>query len=33
METWRESVIKVALGKKPADLVIRGGKLVNVNTW
>ncbi len=32
MDTWRESVIKVALGKKPADLVIRGGKLVNVNT-
>jgi adenine deaminase len=32
METWRKSVIEVALGKKPADLVIRGGKLVNVNT-
>src|SRR4030042_4181899 len=32
METWRKSVIEVALGKRPADLVIRGGKLVNVNT-
>jgi adenine deaminase len=32
METWRQSVIEVALGKKPADLVITGGKLVNVNT-
>jgi adenine deaminase len=30
--SWRESVIQVALGKKRADLVIKGGKLVNVST-
>ena len=32
MDNWRKSVIEVALGKKPAELVIRGGTLVNVNT-
>jgi adenine deaminase len=30
--SWRKSVIESALGKKPADLVITGGRLVNVNT-
>jgi adenine deaminase len=30
--SWRESVIQVALGKKAADLVVTGGKLVNVST-
>ncbi len=30
--SWRRSVIEVALGKRPADLVITGGRLVNVNT-
>ena len=30
--TWRKSVIQVALGEKPADLVVTGGRLVNVNT-
>jgi adenine deaminase len=30
--TWRKSVIQVALGQKPADLVVTGGRLVNVNT-
>ncbi|MCJ7706673.1 MAG: amidohydrolase family protein [Anaerolineales bacterium] len=29
---WRKSVIQVALGEKPADLVVTGGRLVNVNT-
>ncbi len=30
--TWRKAVIEVALGKRPADLVITGGRLVNVCT-
>ena len=30
--SWRENAIKVALGKKPADLVVTNGKLVNVST-
>lgn len=30
--SWRRSVIEVALGKKPADLAITGGQLVNVST-
>jgi adenine deaminase len=30
--SWRRGVIEVALGKKAADLVVAGGKLVNVNT-
>jgi len=30
--TWRETLISVSLGKMPADLLITGGKLVNVNT-
>ncbi|MCJ7568369.1 MAG: amidohydrolase family protein [Anaerolineales bacterium] len=30
--SWRKSVIQVALGQKSADLVIRRGRLVNVNT-
>jgi adenine deaminase len=29
---WRKSVIQVALGDQPADLVVKGGRLVNVNT-
>jgi adenine deaminase len=30
--SWRESVIRVALGKRPADMAIVGGRLVNVST-
>jgi len=30
--SWRKNVIQVALGQKSADLVVRGGRLVNVNT-
>jgi adenine deaminase len=29
---WRTNIIKVALGRKPADLVIVNGQLVNVHT-
>ncbi len=30
--TWRERVIQVALGHRPADLAVTGGQLVDVNT-
>ncbi len=30
--TWRKNVIEVALGRRPADLVIINGQLVNVHT-
>ncbi len=30
--TWRRTVVEVALGRRAADLVVRNGRLVNVNT-